>query len=93
MTLIELHLDGMMREALLNYDIEHSENCYDRNMYYITNSENQILYDIIFGLLNDERRILEKIGFDEEDIKIIDECDVNIKFTNKSNYFIKYVWS
>ena len=86
--MIELYLDEMMRESLLNYDIEHSENCYDRNMYYITNSESQILYDIIFGI---SKETLEKIGFDLKDIEIIMESDVNVKFTNKPKYYIMEV--
>lgn len=88
--MIELYLDMSMREAILNYDIEHSENCYDRNMYYISNTENQILYDIIYGMIYNTE-LLEKLGFDLKDIKLLETEDMNIKFTNKSNYYIKQI--
>lgn len=86
--MIELYLDNDIREQLLNYDIEHSENCYDRNMYYITTSESQILYDIIYGY---DKELLEKVGFKPQDIEIILEDDMNVKFTNKKNYYIKQI--
>lgn len=89
--MIELYLDSAMREALLNWDYEHTETDYDNVMYYITNTENQILYDIIFGLMYDGNKILQKLGFDGEDLKIIEESDVNIYFTNKQKYYIKEV--
>lgn len=88
--MIELYLDNDLREQLLNYDIEHSENCYDRNMYYITNSESQILYDIIYGSCW-KSEILEKMGFEKQDIDVIMNDDVNIKFTNKNKYYFKEV--
>lgn len=84
--MIDLYLDSVMREQILNYDIEHSEQNYDNLMYYIQNSESQVLYDIIFGVTEKD---LEKFGFKNDDIKLIMESDVNIKFTNKNNYYIK----
>ena len=84
--MIELYLDDVTRERMLNYDIEHNERCYDDMMYYISNSESQILYDILFGMSS---LTLEKIGFNVDDIDIILESDVNIKFTNKKMYYIK----
>ena len=84
--MIELYLDEIMREQILNYDIEHSDGSYDNMMYYIQNSESQVLYDIIFGVTEKD---LEKFGFKNDDIKLIMESDVNIKFTNKNNYYIK----
>lgn len=89
--MIELYLDECMREQLLNYDYEHSGMDYDTMMYYAQNTESQILYDIIFGLIYDEENILEKFGFSRNDIDIMEESDVNIYFTNKQNYYIKEV--
>lgn len=89
--MIELYLDIDLREQLLNYDFEHSEKCYDNVMYYISNTESQILYDIIFGLIGHMNYILEKMGFKQEDLEIIELDDVNIKFTNKNNYYLKEI--
>lgn len=84
--MIELYLNDDMRESILNYDIENSERCYDRDMYYIQTSESQILYDIIYGY---GEELLEKLGFNVQDIKTIMEDDMNVKFTNKNKYYIK----
>ena len=89
--MIELYLDIDMREQLLNYDFEHSERCYDDVMYYITNTESQILYDIIYSIIYFRKDILERMGFKQEDLEIIEEYDVNIKFTNKRKYYIKEI--
>lgn len=84
--MIELYLNDDMRESILNYDIENSERCYDRDMYYIQTSESQILYDIIYGY---GEELLERLGFNVQDIKTIMEDDMNVKFTNKNKYYIK----
>ncbi len=84
--MIELYLNEDMRESILNYDIENSERCYDRDMYYIQTSESQILYDIIYGY---GEELLERLGFNVQDIKTIMEDDMNVKFTNKNKYYIK----
>lgn len=87
--MIELYLTDKMREELLKYDIERNERTYDDILYYISNTENQILYDIIYGYGDDE--ILVDIGFKKEDIKKIWEDDVNIKFTDNDEYYIKEI--
>ena len=89
--MIELYLDENIREQLITYDFEHSEICYDNIKQYVRNTENQILYDIIYDLIYTNKDRLEKIGFKKEDLKIIEEDDVNIKFTNKQGYYIKEI--
>ena len=86
--MIELYLDVEKRQKILDYDIENSEHDYDRDMYYIINTENQIICDIIYGMGVWE---LEEIGFKPIDICKIMEDDVMICFTNKSEYYIKEV--
>lgn len=76
----------MMREAILNYDIENSTDDYDRNMWYIKTSEKEILYNCICGW-GDE---LEKVGFKKEDIELLinNNFKFNVEFTNKKDYYI-----
>ena len=84
-----LYLDSDMREQLLNYDITNVEQNYDNLMFYITNSEKEILYNIILGL---SIEILEKLGFSKEDSKLLFNTDQSyVEFTNKPKYYIKEV--
>lgn len=89
--MIELYLDETMREQLITYDFEHSEICYDNIKQYVRNTESQILYDIIYDLLYSNKKRLEKMGFEKKDLEIIEEDDMNIKFTNKEKYYIKEI--
>ena len=79
---IRLTLDKNMREKLIDYDIETTEMTDDIIKYYIKNYEEQILYDIIDGLIehleiwgNDD---LLDLGFDEVDIKTLERNEFKI---------------
>ena len=86
--MIELYLDECMRERLLKYDIERSEMTCDNCMYYISNTESQILSDIIDNLDFGDIDLLKELGFKEEDIDLLFNYDITIKFTNEDNYYI-----
>lgn len=85
--MIKLYLNEDMREAILNHDIEYSEDSYDRNMWYIQSSEKDILYHCICGWLHD----LERLGFKERDINLLKMGEFEVEFTNKKNYYIKQI--
>ena len=84
--MIRLYLNEVIREELLNYDIEHSEHCYDRDMFYIINSEEIILMNILENINTD---VLIKMGFDDETIQVIQECDFEVRFTNRNKCYLK----
>ena len=84
--MIELYLDENMRERLLKYDIDRNEMSCDNCMYYICNTESQILLDIIDNLDFGDIKLLKELGFREEDIDLLFNHDINIKFTDKEKY-------
>ena len=83
--MIKLYLNETIREQMLNFDIENSEHSYDRDMFYITNSEKDILRNIIHGW---GEMLLEKIGFHQSDIDLIMNDEIDIEFSNKRDYYI-----
>ena len=84
--MIKLSLSDKMREKILEYDIENSEHCYDRDMFYITYSEKEILRHIIRGW---GEMVLSSVGFNQSDIELILNDEIKIDFSNEKEYYIE----
>lgn len=83
--MITIYLSESIREQMLNFDIENSEHCYDRDMFYITYSEKEILRHIIHGW---GEMLLEKLGFHQSEIECLMNNEIKVEFSNKKDYYI-----
>lgn len=86
--MVIVFLDKKTREGVLDYDVQTTEHSYDRDMYYITHSEKQILHDIIDGMIGweEEEERLKEFGFKRSDIDKMRNGKFKVEFTDKKMY-------
>ena len=86
--MVVVYLSEYVRDMLLYYDIENSEDSHERTFYYIENTPNKILHDIIDGFIGWHEDELERLGFDL-DLEPLRDGKFTVEFTDKDDCYIE----